>query len=320
MKNIIKITIAFVFVLTLGFQGCYEEYAKDFEYSAVSFGAQRPLRTVVARGDKDELEFKIGVTLSGMRNPKGYSVSYQYAPELMNDILEARKLTEMPKEWYTIENGGDFTFHIPAGKTIGDCPVKINKKLFTDDPATLGVKYAIPLKLVKTDADTILFTKNWTIIVVKYVDERSGAYYCRGWEAEWDPLMQVVIQSTLEEYNHIDDNRNKLRLISTLSLSKFEVQGMGSTGNANGTSAAADRMYIEFKDGKMELTRKASSTNAIEDLGSSYNHLTRTFTLSYIYTKGGKQYKVFETLKLRQDVEKELRFEEWMEGPTVGDE
>jgi hypothetical protein len=325
MKNIIKILIAFVFVLGVGLQGCYEEFAKDFDYSAVYFGAQRPLRTLVIRADQDELTFKIGVALAGKRNPKGYKVQYRYAPELLNEIPGAEKFTLLPENLYTIDNKGDFTFIIPAGKIIGDCPIRIKKQEFVNLPGSFENTYALPFKLVDTDADMILDDKNWTIIVIKWISEYSGFYYCKGWQQEWDPVAKVVIPtSTLnQQYTHIDWEKNKLRLINTISTTRFELQGMGAAGNTNGTAPAVDQMIIELEDGNVKLVRKSATTNAIEDLGSSYDPENKAFTLNYRYTKvhaaptGTRTYQVYEVLKLRQDIEKELRFEAW---ETAGEE
>ena len=324
MKTSIKIITALVLVFLFGLHGCYEDYVNDFDYSVVYFGAQKPLRTLVARQGQDELVFKIGVGIGGLHKDlhttKTYEVKYMYDPDLLNTVEGAETLTELPKDWYTIDNGDDFTFYIPPGKAIGDCPVRINKEKFVSDPGSLGNKYALPFRLLTTTADSILANKNWTIIVIKYVDERSGYYWCRGWQAEWDVNTQLVIPSTKQEYTHVDDHRNRLRLINTLSLTRFELQGMGTQGNLSGSAPAADQMIIELVDGNVSLVRKAANTNDIEDLGSSYNPNDKTFTLNYIYTKADKSYRVFEELKLRQDVEKELRFEVWMEEEEIIDE
>ena len=43
---------------------CYEEYAKDYEYSTTYFASQKPLRTVIA--DRD-MSIKVGVAIGGKR-------------------------------------------------------------------------------------------------------------------------------------------------------------------------------------------------------------------------------------------------------------
>jgi hypothetical protein len=67
---------------------------------------------------------------------------------------------------------------------------------------------------------------------------------------------------------------------------------------------------VSLVSGVVTLTTIPGS-NIVTDRGSGYNADTKTYTLDYIYTKDGVSYLVNEELILRQDVEKELRFETW---------
>jgi hypothetical protein len=308
MKTIISFITAFVLILI--FAGCeqYENYIKDYDYSTVYFGAQKPLRTLVARTNNDYLEFKIGVTLAGLReNNKGYTARFELDPELLNIVEGANQFTLLPAECYTIVNP-DKTFVIPKGKFLGDCTVKIDKGAFVSLPGSLNNTYALPLILLSATADAILPGKNYTVIVIKYIDEHSGYYYCKGSESEWDGT--AVVGGTTKEYAYADLSKNKTRLLTTQSLTRFDMAGMGSLGNLDGTAVTADHLLVNLTSGTVTLTA-TSSGNVVTDRGSSYDAATKTFTLNYIYTKGGKSYLVNEMLVLRQDVEKELRFEIW---------
>lgn len=309
MNKLIKIITASIFVLFLGLQGCYDDYVKDFDYSAVYFGAQRPLRTLVTRIDENELLFKIGVGLGGVReNRKGYEVQYMLDPGLLTTIEGADKLTLLPENVYTIENNNDFTFHIPAGEVIGDHQVKINKDAFIALQGSLDVTWALPFRLLSTTADSILENKDWTIIALKYIDEHSGNYYCRGWQARWDGTS--IVEGTTIDYFQNDWSRNNVRALKTLSPTEFDMAGMG---NINDAITASDHLLIKLADGEVTLEQASGTANGIEDLGSIYDPGEKIFTLDYVYTKGAVSYRVHEQLKLRQDVEKELRFEEWSE-------
>jgi hypothetical protein len=303
MKTTIKITIALVCISFFGLQGCYEEYAKDFDYAAVYFGEQKPLRTLVTKNDQSELVFRIGATIGGLReNKKGYDVDYELAPDLLTTVEGAEEFKLLPATCYTIVNDGNFTFHIPKGKMIGDCQVRINKNAFVALQGSLEATWAIPLRLLSTDADTILVAKNYTILVVKYIDEHSGNYYCRGSEVSDAPGSVKVT------YSQTDWSRNKVRTLTTLSPTEFDMEGMGKI---NDVFDAADHLKITIKNGTVKLESRSGSTNQIVDLGSSYNAADKIFTLKYKYTKGSVNFTVNEQLKLRQDVEKELRFQEW---------
>ena len=317
MKTIIKIITVFAFVF--GFVGCeeYEDYIRDYDYTAVYFGAQNPVRTLVSRTASDHLEFKIGVSLGGLReNKRGYTAEFMVDPELLNTVEGADKFTLLDPDWYTIQNDNN-TFVIPAGQFLGDCPVKINKTDFAGAPGSLGKTYALPLKLLKTNADSIRDGKDYTVIVIKYIDEHSGDYYCKGWEAEWngtDTVPSTVPGKPNQYYSHVDLIRNKIRTLTTLSLTQFDMAGMGrELGNA-----AVDHLSVKLDAGAVTLETK-TGCNAVTDRGSTYNAETATFTLDYIYTKTfemdnvsyTRNYLVNEVLILRQDVERELRFEVW---------
>ena len=315
MNNTIKIITAFVFVF--GFVGCepYEEYVYDYKHSAVCFGAQQPVRTLVARTGSEYLEFRIGAALGGLReNKKGYTAKFEIDPELLEIYLPDPPappapptppvpFTLLPADCYTIENSNN-TFVIAPGTFLGDCPVKIDKAKFVALPGSLVNTYALPLRLLSTDADSIMTGRGYTVIVIKYIDEHSGDYYCKGQEAEWDGT--AIVPETKVEYSHVDLIKNKIRTLTTLSLTQFDMAGMGSLAGI----AAVDHLLVNLVSGEVTLETKAGC-NAVENLGSSYNTNKKTFTLNYIYTKGGKSYLVSETLELRLDVERELRFETW---------
>ena len=308
MINIIKnqkskIKNCIVFVLFFALQGCYEDYIKDFDYTAVFFGAQQPLRTLVSRVDQDELVFRIGVGLGGVReNVKGYEVKYMLAPELLSIIDGADKLKLLPANCYTIENDDDFTFYIHAGRVIGDCQVRINKNAFVALEGSLDVTWALPLRLLSTTADSIQYEKDWTIIAIKYIDEHSGFYYCRGSQSTNVPISVEV------EYYNDDWSQNSVRTLTTISPTEFNMTGMGAI---NSGITAADHLKIILEDGIVSLETRAGNTNIIEDLGSTYDAENKIFELNYKYTKDGVTYTVSEQLKLRQDPELELRFETW---------
>ena len=304
--------ISYVAIIALFsvFVSCYESYIKDYDYTGVCFGTQQPVRTLVARSDNDYLEFRIGVALGGVReNNKEYSVEFMVDPDLLNTVERASKFTLLPEDCYVIDNPNN-TFIIPKGKMLGDCPVRILKTKFTDLPNSLDSTYVLPLRLVATTADSILSDKDYTIIVIKYISEYSGNYYCKGSQSEWDG--SNAIQGTTTTYSLDDLVKNKIRQLTTHSLTEFDTDGMGTLSiRDSGGTAAANHFRISLNaDGEVNLST-IPGCNQITDRGSSYNAETKTFTLNYIYTKGDKSYVVNEDLILRQDVEKDLRFGTW---------
>ena len=304
-----------VFALFLGIAGCnqYEDYINDYDHTSVYFGAQKPLRTLVARTDKDYLEFKTGVALGGLReNKKGYSATFEVDVNVLAAVDTTKLFTLLPANCYSIESNNN-TFDIPPGKFLGDCLVKINKEQFAALPGSLTKTYALPIKLTGTTADLITAGKDYTVIVIKYIDEHSGSYYCKGWQAEWNG--KDTVPGTTIKYAKNDLSSNKIRTLTTLSLTRFNMDGMGALSGAT-TADQVNHLWINVASGNVEVTTK-TGCNAVENLMSSYNPKDNafkdvpTFTLNYRYSKGGKNYLVNEVLILRQDVEKELRFETW---------
>jgi len=286
------------------FVSCYESYIKDYDYTAVCFGTQNPVRTLVARSDNDYLEFKTGVALGGLRaNQNEYSAQFVVDPDLLNTVDHPSRFILLPEDLYVIDNT-DNTFIIHKGEMLGDCPVRINKTGFAKLTGSLDTTYVLPLRLVSTTADSIVSGKDYTIIAIKYVSEYSGYYYCRGWVAQWNGSDTTATNP----YFHDDLSANKVRLLTTLSLTQFDMAGMGDQENTDDRNL--DHLQIGLVDGNVTLS-SISGKNSVTDRGSSYDADTKTFTLNYIYNKGGTNYLVNEELVLREDVEATLRFGTW---------
>ena len=65
------------FILIFVLQSCYEDYKKDFEYTATYFAMQDPLRTVLVE-DGTDLAIEIGVMLGGKyENDRNESVLFE---------------------------------------------------------------------------------------------------------------------------------------------------------------------------------------------------------------------------------------------------
>ena len=307
-KNIITIT-KFVLIVTavLTFVGCepYEGNIYDYKYSAVYFGTQKPLRTLVARESSDKLNFKLGVVLSGVRENKTDQWStFEIAPDLLTSVEGAGVFTLMPADWYSF-SVAENKIVIPKGKFMGDFTISIDKAKMGADPLALNKTYAIPVRLLDTSVDSILSTKNYTVLVVKYISENSGTYYVRGSQSEYDLVLQDTIAGTTQKYYVADWSKNKTRVFSTLSLTDCDMAGMGFN--------ASEKLKVVFGADKA-VTLTTSSANVavtVIDLGSSYNALTGEYHFIYTYFKNSKTYKVDEYLKLRNDPENDLRFEEW---------
>ncbi len=286
----------------------YEDYIFD-HIPTVYFGAQKPLRTLVAR-DAD-MEFKLGVVLAGVRENKNEEwVRYRFEPELLEDttIVGDNQFVQMPGNYYSLSN--DDTFVVYPGDVIGEVVVSINHSLFTSDPDALNNTYAFPLRIVETSADRILDgeddtqVKDYTIVVVKYISQYSGFYYRRGVQYELD-----------SQDNHIDTIS-----FTNMSLNKSDVWYLETqAANIVKTTTTADiaatspRNLLEITVDENQEVSVVSFDDDVELLEStaSYSYENNTFTLDYSFMKGDARFHVLDTLIQRQDPELDLRFEQW---------
>lgn len=286
--------------------GCskYDNYVEDFDFTSVYFGTQKPLRTVVAR---DPMQIKFGVAMGGVReNTKDQWVKFKLDPSLLNTVGGANAFTLLPKSYYEmVLSNGDSTIIIPAGKIIGDVVLKIKKSAFTADPLAVTNNYALPIRIYETSVDSILkgneltASKDYSIIVIKYISQESGTYYVKG--SETDKATNITTT-----YSYSDLIRNKTRDLTTLSLARLDMGGIG-TRNAS----ALNKLLITLNtDGRVALST-ATGGVAVTDLSSSYNAASKTFSLKYSYVAATKTYTVDEQIIQRQDPELDLRFEEW---------
>ena len=284
----------------------YNDFTTDFDYTAVYFGSQKPLRTVVARRGSENMQIKIGSAIGGLReNTEGYWVDFEIDESLLSSVAGADKFTMMPEDYYRMEVENNRII-IPKGKFLGDFPFIIDREKFTSDPDAVNKTYAIPLRLTDTSADKILEEKDYTIIVIKYITADSGTYYVKGEQTQIDAGGNPM-DGTTQVYSHTDLSRNKTRVLTTLSADGLEMAGLGASGDSG-----TERLKITLTDDwTVTLEQAADEACAIEDLGSSYDAESKTFTLHYIYTKDSSRFEVSEQLILRQDPELDLRYETW---------
>lgn len=305
-NSLIKYLLLFTLTLTIASCDKYDDYITDYEYSAVYFGTQKPLRTLVTRASSDKVSFKLGAVLAGLReNTSNKWVTFELAPDLLTTVPGANAFTLMPSDWYTL-SVTDNKFIIPKGKMLGDFTITIDKAKMAADPLALTKTYALPIRLLKTSADSILANRNYTIVVVKYISENSGTYYVRGKQSEYNTLTQDTVAGTTKKYYVEDWTRNTTRISSTLNLSDCELKGLGF-------DATAQYMNVTFAANKSVVltTSSRNLANTIVDLGSTYDATKKEYHFVYSYVKDGKTYKVDEYLKQQNDPENDLRFEEW---------
>lgn len=299
MRTIHTLTFAILISSLLFSCKKYEDYTKDYDYSSVYFGSQKPLRTIVAY---DDMQFKIGVVLAGKReNTVNETVSFTIDPTLLSTVPGASAFKLLPASYYTLSNTNTIT--IPAGKFNGDITVTMNKA-FTADPLSATKTYAIPVRITKSTTDSILVgsstvpAKDYTVIVVKYISPLHGTYYHKGVQDRLNSTGTVV---ETNRYTNKDLSKNLTWDLTTLSLNEVSTPGAGNKTNASL---------------KLTRTNNAVAVSAISGAtavsgSGTYEPVKREFYLNYSFTQGADKFNVLDTLILRQAPELDLRFEEW---------
>lgn len=203
-----KKTIFLAFAAALLLTGCKngDKEFPDFVYQTISFAHQTPVRTLTM-GDDQELDmtldnahqFDIMAVLGGVNTNK----KDRWAEvEIDNSLVETinfdngEPVVAMPANYYTIANK---RLVIEKGKVLGGVRVQLTDAYFAD-PATVGVKYVIPLRLVNA-SDSILVgeakddvenpnrlnkddwsitPKDYILYAVKYKNAYHGCWLSKG--------------------------------------------------------------------------------------------------------------------------------------------
>ncbi len=285
----------------------YEEYIEDYDFSGTYFASQQPLRTVVARGDKN---FEVGVTIGGLRADDGsHWVDFTIDSVLLDSLPEASGLTLLPASHYILGDESRFNIAKTFMRTV---EVQLTDAFFAD-PLALTATYALPLRIVATSVDSIMgydmdettavssadgSNMDITILVLKYISPYSGNYYSKGvqYELAADGSYADTLTYDLDELN-----ANDVIYLETLSENSVKTERIGGSLSGGWTLTIND-------DGTVTPT---TDDVTVESATVSYSSEETTFTLDALVQWFGIKYKIEEQLILRQDPELDLRFEEW---------
>ena len=335
----------YILVLLIGIIACenQEQIFDDFEYKAVYFPFQLPLRTLSLGEDRVDntldkaFQFEIGVTIGGMyENNKNWTVDYVVDNSLTNNVYNnatGAKIFALPSTYYTLEPLGSVT--ISKGYFNGRIKVQLTEAFFNDTLAVTG-NYVVPLRITGTSADTILSgqaavsnpdprvisdwesgkePKNWTMFGIKYINAYHGNYLQRGRDIRFQngsPVDTTVWRAAHTEQDRIVSLSTKGK---TRSVSNFIGQNTSSTGQY--------AMELEFVNmwgtpgGTVTITPSSGSDYAVSGNGQYFDqatsnesiiHLTmQCMYLSYTYDDGTYVHQVADTLVFR---DRGIKFEQ----------
>jgi hypothetical protein len=319
----------FYLLILISFWSCTNQEVEfpDFEYNAVYFPLQYPVRTLILGDDRidnaldKQLKFNIGASIGGMyNNTRTWSIDYQVDPTLAENLRNAKGevISVLPSTYYTLTPGNKIL--IQPGSFEGLIEVQL-KDEFLDDPKAITGAYVIPLRMVSSDADSILSGKpavsnpnkniasNWdpnakpkdfVLFGIKYINPYHGAYFLRGKDVTYDASNNMVSQAV---YRTKYVESNQIRKITTAGRNVCVVDGIGpnsGTGNSMKLSFSAngDVVVSEATGSSVKPTGTGKFVSAGGEWGGKkYNAIF----LNYTYTVGANKHVVNDTLVFRNN-------------------
>lgn len=178
----------------------------DFEYQAIYFANQYPVRTVELGKDLEvntDLDNKHQVTIKAVRagaygNSQNRTVEYIVDNTLCDNLYfsTGQKVEPLPSDYYSMLND---KIVIPAGSIDGGVTVQLTDKFF-EDPKCLSNNYVIPVRLISASGDDRIMSgeanvenpnrhissdwkspcKDFVLYCMKYVNKYHAHYLRRG--------------------------------------------------------------------------------------------------------------------------------------------
>lgn len=278
--------------LSIATVSCYEDYIKDFDYSAVYFAFQTDVRTLIVG---EGMQVKVGVALGGVsENTMNRNVTFGVdnslvTPEILakmksgasyisSSVAGVTTLLPLPANYYTLSNNTNMV--VEAGQHNGYVIFKPDSAAFLSDAATLKATYALPLKILNADADTILESKRYTVVGIKYENMLFGNYYHGGVTTIKNAAGNTVSTTIYKTTIPVPDNQ-------TWKLTTVAPNALTINGYSNLTTSKAE-MRITLNGGNITVSSVTGAAKVIQPDGiSTFNQAKllqdRKIILSYKY-------------------------------------
>ncbi len=284
MKNISLILFLAIILCIVSCEKDLTERFEDFDYTAVYFPFQYPVRTLIL-GDyitdntnDNNLKFIISARIGGLyKNNSNINIEYKLAPELAQNVItnpnrwdgkdvpSSDSLQILPLEYYTLSSKKEIV--IPKGSFYGGIEVQLTDDFLADTNA-FKTHYIIPLKIVSSTADSILqgnttvpdadpriagewseVPKDFTLFGIKFINQYHGNYLHRGKtiiKNDADSIIETIVYH--EKYAVHDE----LWTLQTKGRDKVTVKG--TLKSASG-SPGDFKMDLTFNsDGSCEIS------------------------------------------------------------------
>ncbi len=306
----------------------------DYNFNAVYFPVQFPVRTLSLGNDDidnsldKQLKFHIGVSIGGLyHNTKNWKVGYEVDESLCDSL--GNGVQALPSSYYTLDPTGEVT--IPSGSFSGYILVQLTDA-FLSDPLATGNHYVVPLRITYTNADSILSgvpaiqnpdkrvladwdasapAKDFTLYMIKYVNEYHGSYLRRGIDYGQDAFGHNTDTTTYHREFVEQDEVVKLQTVARYSVAANFI-------GSNVGDGYAFRITVDPSSNDVTVETDTTSRYKIVKTGTgtyvpggdTWGGRDRdVIYLNYKYRVGIYNHEVFDTLVFR---DRGIAYEEFM--------
>jgi hypothetical protein len=307
-----KKILAFL-ILSMALVSCYEDYVKDFDYTAIYFPNTIDVRTVVVG---EGLKVKIGAQLGGvMENKFDRNVNFTLNNSLVTPavlalmkgstyaylkaaVANVTALSPLPASYYTLSNTSNIV--ITAGQHSGTVTLKVDSAIFLADSKTLDANYVIPFYINTADADTIIESKRSLVVGIKYENMLFGNYLHGGKTIVKDATGAPI--DTIEYYTSRTQVDTKIWKLTTIAPNT-----VATNGYSDKTSTTKKELTLTLNGTGITLGSATGSTNTYLPNGeNTYNGAkllqNRKILLNYKYVSGENTYECTDTLTFRNRI------------------
>jgi hypothetical protein len=302
--------ILIILILSVAMVSCYEDYIKDFDYSAIYFPNPVDVRTVVVG---EGLKVNLGAALGGvMENLIDRKVDFKIdnsliTPALLasmksstyafikNSVSKVTELQPLPASYYTLSNPNQII--IKKGWHTGTVTLKVDSTAFLSDPETINAKYILSLYINSADADSLIEAYRSLKVGIKYEHMLFGNYLHGGVTTVKDASGATI--QTIPYYTTRSQGDTKIWQLTTISPNTLVTNGYSDK-----TSTSKKELKLTLNGTNVIISSADGSSNTYEANGSNtFNGAKliqdRKILLNYKYTVGTDTYECQDTLTFR---------------------
>jgi hypothetical protein len=315
-----------------------EKIFPDYDYTAVYFPIQFPVRTLSLGDDRvdnsldRELKFHIGAVIGGMYNNKwDWDVDFILDESLAENLFTStgQEVKVLPSQYYTMNPYNKVI--IPKGQFNGLIQIQLTEE-FLADPLAISNHYVIPLRIVSSSADSVLTgfpaisnpdkrvashwdakapPKDFTLFMIKYINPYHGNFLRRGatyrLNANGQPVDTIIYRNQYVERDQI------VSLVTTgpkTVTANFTGVDFGSGQSIKLTVESSGNVLIDSIQGARSAAYAVGSSSYISK-GESWGGFDQdVIYLNYRYfDKDRKHFETFDTIVFR---DRGLKFEEFI--------